>query len=68
MEKIIAMIADDGSVTIETEGFKNSACLKESEKIIKLLSEMGIKTGNKELKLKPEGHIKMESGKNVITR
>jgi hypothetical protein len=66
MEEIIATITDQG-VVIETNGFKDNSCLKESEKLIKSLESMGIHVQVTNKTLKPEGYIK-EAIRSAVKR
>ena len=54
MESIEAKINNDGSIQIETSGFKGSSCIKELDNIMKDLEAMGIKTQIADQKKKPE--------------
>ena len=54
MQEITATIKDDGTIEIETSGFKGAACIKELDQITKSLELMGIKTQVKDQKKKPE--------------
>jgi hypothetical protein len=40
MEKVKFIIKKDGSLTVETEGFKGSACLEATEEIINTLGRV----------------------------
>jgi len=57
MEEIKAKINDDGSIEIETSGFKGQSCMKELEKLTKSLAVMGINTSVKDQKKKPEYYL-----------
>jgi Protein of unknown function (DUF2997) len=54
MEEISAIVNKDGSITIETTGFKGSGCINLLDSITKDLEAMGIKTSIKDQKKKPE--------------
>jgi hypothetical protein len=53
MRKIL-IESDDGKVTVDMQGFKGKACIKEASKMDKMLRELGIKVDLKSLTPKPE--------------
>ncbi len=54
MKEVLIKIKEDGSQTIETSGFKGNACLEETNKILKRLSELGLPVEVSEDKKKAE--------------
>ncbi len=44
----------NGKITIEAKGFFGEVCITETEKIIKLLEQLGIEVNLEELQKKPE--------------
>jgi hypothetical protein len=70
MEKITFEISNDGSLKIETSGYKGSACLKELEKFRAFMkSEYGIEMSTTNMKKKPEFYekpIAEKTGSRVI--
>ncbi len=54
MGKLIVKIAEDGQLTIEGEGFKGSACLEKSKKLIEGLGKLEKQTKKNEFYEQPE--------------
>lgn len=54
MTEISAIVNPDGSIKIETSGFKGAGCMNILEEITKDLEAMGIKTTITDQKKKPE--------------
>jgi hypothetical protein len=54
MKEIKTHIAKDGTVTIETSGFKGNACQEETDRILQDLEALGISVAVKEDKKKAE--------------
>jgi len=64
MREIKTLIKPDGTVTLETSGFKGKACEENTNKILKDLEELGISMQVKKDKRKAE-YYEVETGTAV---
>lgn len=67
MEEIKVTINNDGTLEIDTAGYKGDSCIEELEKITKMLGEYGIDTEQINQKRKPEYYARNRSSVNVGT-
>lgn len=63
--RIEIVVDEDGTVRILTKGFKGPSCIKEVEKLLKLLEEEGLDTETLSLKKTPEYYEKEEAEHEV---
>jgi hypothetical protein len=65
----ISITVTDKGVQIDAEGFKDGACLKDLDKILISLKNIGISVNITDQRLKPEGMINAQKGSgNLLKR
>lgn len=60
MQEIEITIAPDGTMKIDTKGFKGPACLEELGGILRDLGELGIEARISSQQLKPEFYVQAQ--------